>query len=286
MMPRQLTAAVRCYLGMRRVVIATIGEPAGIDISLSQSTKWPAAQVWCQIWWLFFYSGMRREFADPRAQAAIKGGWFNDFLVFATANAEPGHTWHVKPLGRSFKTIGKDAQSFCARTGAYATMPYRTGARVVHRINRLAEFFSNLDTAARHAGRSIVDELAGGNARGDNALDIAFAKLGAVTGPITALHILSDLGFACHKPDVWMCRIASWCGWTPGYSPDDLMKNRRGGWSVLRAACQDIAAAAVATGTVSDANPLRALDWYVANYGMLKRPTRCHCDENDALVEA
>jgi len=283
MTPQQITAAVSCYVQMRRVVTAVNGGPnPAVSVSLSCTTTWSATQVWQRIWWLFFYSGMKTKFAHPRAQAAIKGGWFNNFSVFATANTQPGHAGHVKQHqtskgGQTFKAVGADAQTFCARTNAYATMPYRTGARVVHRINRLAVFFTALEAAARLSGRSVVDELAGGNALAQNALDIAFAKLEPVTGPITALHCLSDLGFPCHKPDIWMCQIASWCGWTPGYSPDDLIKNRRGGWLALRTASQAIAAASVATGAVSDPNPLRALDWYVANYGMLKKPTTCPC---------
>jgi hypothetical protein len=268
---------------MRRVVISATGGPnSELGVSLKDTRTWPATRVWQQIWWLFFYSGMKTAFAHPRAQAARKAGWFDSFAVFAEANSQREHAWHVQQHrthkgGQTYRALGAEAKAFCARTDSYSSMPYRTGARVVHRINRLADFFTALKTAAQVSGRSFVDELAGGDALAPNALDIALANLEPTTGPITALHCLSDLGFPCHKPDIWMCRIASWCCWTPGYSPEDLIKNRRGGWLALRTACQTIAAASVSTGAVSEPNPLRALDWYVANYGMLTRPTNCPC---------
>jgi hypothetical protein len=283
MTPHQIAQAVSCYVAMRRVVIAATGGPnPELGVSLKDTRKWSPTRVWQQIWWLFFYSGMKTAFAHPRALAARKAGWFDSFAVFAAANSQRKHAWHVQQHrthkgGQTYTALGAEAKAFCAGTDAYSSMPYRTGARVVHRINRLAEFFTALTAAAEVSGRSVIHELAGGNALASNALDIAIDNLEPVTGPITAQHCLSALGFPCVKSDIWLCRIASWCGWTPGYSPEDLINNRRHGWLVLRTVCQTIAAASVSSGAVAEPNPLRAVDWYVANYGMLKSPTTCPC---------
>lgn len=296
MTPTQLTAAVRCYISMRNSVTQADKTPdAGINVLLSQTRNWTAAQVWGQLWPLFFYSGMKERFATPRVRAAVTGGWFDDFAVLAAAIHDPAHPWHVREMkttkmittgkrqGKfhaflSYTAVGQDVRSFCNRDGIYSRMPYKTGAKVVYRISELAEFFSELNTSASAVGVSVIDQLAGGDATAPNALGIAFNRLRPVTGPITALHGLSDLGFLCHKPDIWMCRIASWCGWTPGYSPDDLLNDRRDGWRVLREACLAIAQEAQRQGGISDPNPLRAFDWYVANYGMQFKPTACPCN--------
>lgn len=239
---------------------------------------------------------MKLQFAEARAAAAIAGGWFDDFTVFATAVRDQTHSWHVKEKRKtkiisggardgqrhtavSYIAVGDAARSFCGRTNAYSTMPYKTGAKVVFRISQLATFFAEIDASASQNGVSIVDELAGGDATTENALEIAFDKLRPVTGAVTALHGLSDLGFLCHKPDIWMCRIASWCGWTAGYTPDDLRYNRRNGWQVLRNACIAIATEANRPqGAVRDLNPLRAFDWYIANFGMHFSPKKCPCE--------
>ena len=298
MTPTQLTSAVRCYVSMRRSVSEAGRTPgAGINVLLAHARDWPSAQVWSQLWPLFFYSGMKEAFATPRVRATAAGSWFDDFSVLATAIRDPAHPWHVvekkttktitkgKRQGKvhaslSYTAVGTDVRAFCSRAGIYSSMPHRTGAKVVYRISELAAFFATLNTSASAAGVSIVDQLAGGDAAAPNALETAFDRLRPVTGPITALHGLSDLGFPCHKPDIWMCRIASWCGWTPGYSPEDLFKNRRDGWRVLREACLAIAQEAQRGGEIADLNPLRALDWYVANYGMQFNPTACPCTAN------
>lgn len=288
----QLNTAVRCYAAMRRSVTAAGRTPgACVNVLLHQTRNWASEEVWGQLWPLFFYSGMKEKFATPRARAAVAGGWFQDFTVFANAIRDPEHSWHVreikstktiatgKRLGKvtslSYIAVGTDVSAFCRKTGIYCSMPHKTGAKVVYRISKLATFFSTLNTSV---GFSVVDQLAGGDAVASNALETAFNILRPVTGPITALHGLSDLGFLCHKPDIWMCRIGSWCGWTPGYSPDDLFKNRRDGWRVLRDACLAIAQKAQQLEGIADPNPLRALDWYVANYGMQFNPRACPCN--------
>ncbi len=295
MTPQELRSAVRCYTAMRRAVLSAGRTPgASINVTLAETRSWSAAQVWRQIWPLFFYSGMKETFARPRAVAAVAGGWFDVYSTLATANSDPEHLWHVREVratkrlttgtrkGKrqtsvSYVAVGKHAASFCSRTGVYSSMPYRTGAKVVHRVSDLASFFATFEELTSAPKLSLVDRLAGGNATTPSALNIAYSKLHPATGPVTALHALSDLGFPCHKPDIWMCRLASWCGWTPGYTPEDLMKNRREGWHVLRNACNSIATEAVRQGKVKDINPLRALDWYVANYGMEFEPKANPC---------
>lgn len=295
MTPQELNTAVRCYVAMRRAVVDAGRIPGtAIEVSLANTRNWTSAQVWRQIWPLFFYSGMKEKFARPRALAAVAGGWLDAYSTLATANSDPTHSWHVREVratrllttgkrqGKhhtsvSYVAVGKNVTAFCSRTGPYGSMPHRTGAKVVHRIGKLASLFVTLEAIAFARGNSLVDELSGGSAATSNGLEIAFGKLHPVTGPITALHPLSDLGFPCHKPDIWMCRIASWCGWTPGYAPEDLIKNRRDGWRVLRSTCIAIAEQAVRQGEVTDRNPLRALDWYVANYGMQFTPKASPC---------
>ena len=283
MTPQQIDYAVECYLRIRLLVQAANGGPGtSVQVTLTQTEIWSATQVWQQIWWLFFFSGMATRTAAPRAAAARAGGWFNNFATFVNGNAQASHPWHAAKTcgpqgGLAFKPCGAQVKLFCSKNAPYSAMPYRTGAKVVYRTNQLADFFTAIDTTAARSGRSFIHELAGGDAHNPNALEIALSKLIPITGPITAVHCLSDLGFQCSKPDIWMCRMASWCGWTPEHTSEDLMHNRRNGWGVLWAACLKIALAA--NDTLHECNPLRAFDWYVANFCMIHRPKSCPCNQ-------
>lgn len=280
---RRYVAAMQ-YVAMRNQVVASGASPdTDIAVLLQNSRRWTAAQVWARIWHLFFYSGMKTKFARQRADGAIAGGWFADFRAIAGADQNPDHAWRVakvrtagrgKRPGQGCKPVGSEAKAFCMRCGVYSSMPYRTGAKVVHRITRLADLFVSMEELAASSNTSVVDVLAGGSATGPDGLNRAFETLRPVTGPITALHALSDLGFACHKPDIWMCRIASWLGWTPDHSEDDLISNRCDGWEILRKNCILTSAEAARSGLLKkELNPLRSLDWYVSRYGMLFKPS-------------
>jgi hypothetical protein len=284
MTPQKLNDAVECYLKMRHLVEQQ-GRNLGpnLQVTLAQTEHWGATQVWQQIWWLFFFSGMTERTARPRADDARAGGWFNNFATFANANTQASHPWHVVKTcgpkgGIVFKPGGPEVERFCSKRGRYSKMPYRTGAKVIYRVNQLADFFMKMQVATTISGRSFINELAGGDAHAPDAIDKALINLTPVTGPITAVHCLSDLGFQCSKPDLWMSRIASWCGWTPNHSPDDIIYNRRDGWNALWSACLEIAIAANGKLPTPEHNPLRAFDWYVANYGMIYRPENCPCN--------
>ena len=283
MTTQELAKAVSCYLQMRQLVQAKNGGPdAAVQITLDQTVSWQASQVWQKVWWLFFFSGMTTRTAAPRAAAARAGGWFENFSVFANGNSQATHPWHVTrsrgPKGGCvFQPVGAQAKFFCARIEPYSSMPFKTGAKVLYRVNKLADFFTAIDFAARSAGRPFVHFLAGGDAYSPNALSNALAALSPATGPITAVHCLSYLGFQCCKPDIWMCRIASYCGWVPSFTLEDLLGNRRTSWQALWETCLQIANAANITLGVP--NPLREFDWYVANYCMIYRPQGCPCDQ-------
>lgn len=281
MTPDQLATAVQCYAWMRAEMLKEGHIPGTeVNVTLAAARGWSAADAWRRVWWLFFFSGMKSRFAEPRARAAQAGGWFDNFAAFATANDDPLHHWYVAPMAsnpRRIIAIGASAVAFCSQHEGFAAMPYRTGAKVLYRVSNLARFFVECDATARHLQMSFIDALAGGDARQAQALNHAFDRLRPFSGPITALHMLSDLGFPCHKPDRWMCRIASWCGWTPGYTPEDLFTNRRDGWRVLREACIQVAECFARGQAAPDPNPLRALDWYIANYGMRRQPRNCPC---------
>lgn len=285
MNPDQLNEAVRCYLAMREAVAKQKQPPADvIAVTLRDARDWDVTRVWGGLWPLFFFSGMKTNLAEPRVEAAKRGGWFNDYKPFVGANSTKTNPWHVVKVkgpkgGTSFEARGDHAKAFCSRSGQYETMPYRTGARVVYRINALASEIGAIEECARKNKHSIVDEL--GSRKLNNpkeATTHAFGTLSPLMGKVTALHGLSDLGFPAVKPDIWMCRLASWCGWAPDHSVEDLQKDRQGGFFVLRDVCLRIAEAAQQHLDTRDVNPLRALDWYVANYGMMFNPSECPCE--------
>lgn len=300
---QKLAHAVACYEKMRAYVDAhkKPGEGEGLDVTLDQTLPLGPAEIWGMAWPLVFFSGMKTDFAKPRSDAAKLGRWFDDFETFATAADDDRHPWHTigkryeKPyvpkakangapprfknrqwtVFHKYEAVGADALAFCAGEAPYKSMPYKTGAKVVYRISKLAKFFVDLEAAAVARGRPLLEELANGPVTAAEAMENAFVKLRPAVGPITALHCLSDLGFPCHKPDIWMCRIAARCGWTPNHKESDLQRDRKDGWRVLCAACQTIADAS----GFNPRNTLRAFDWYVANYGMKKEPKGCPCDE-------
>lgn len=282
----QLDAAVKCYLYMRGAVHALGISPAPakflsgapfINVTLKDTANhhFAAHDLWDLCWDKPFYSGMRTAIASQRVSDALAGGWFNSYTTFVDANADPAHPWYVIKNGMTCTATGAEAVDFCSKSGSFTSMKYRTGAKVIHRINKIADFIDNLTKAAAKSGSSVVNELAGGNAFAPVAVTKAHAKLAKVTGSATAYHILSDLGFPCFKPDIWMTRIADWCSWANDLNANNPCTGNSG--SQLLAAGQDIVNHAVKNYGVKDLNPLRAFDFYVAQYGMNFKPQGCPC---------
>src|SRR5206468_421033 len=54
---------------------------------------------------------------------------------------------------------------------------------------------------------------------GDQFLWQAHARLSALVGFTTALHIMMDIGFPCVKPDIWLVRLMCRLGWIDDVLP-------------------------------------------------------------------
>ncbi|WP_372022990.1 hypothetical protein P7L70_03085 (plasmid) [Tistrella mobilis] len=267
---QQLSNAVTRYATIRKRLVEYDSSHKDVVEKLVKNSvaarKLKANGIWQILWPLPFYSGVRATCARRRENAARNGGWFDDYRHFVNGANDPQHDWHVTTEGQYRVAIGQWARDFCGSEGKCADVGIRTSARVIQRICRLADVIAACEEESDDINQSFLYKLSKGDPSTPEAFQIAKDKLAPAIGNITALHALMDLGFQTVKPDKWLCRLAVQWSWIEGYNSADLEQNRRNGHQALTEACQKIASAAA--GTFPSANPIRELDYYVANYGM------------------
>jgi hypothetical protein len=281
--PKELSAAVECYLHMRQSLIDRRPEfeveahraAAAAPADMARRRQKTAAECWRAVWPLPFYSRENVAVAGRRVEAIRANGWFDHFETLAGAADDRDHPWNVERRGRRCSPRGAEAAALCARSGTYAAMPYRTRADVIRRVAQAAALFRNWEEVRRARDISFIDAMTGVDSEAFPRR--LFVVLASAIGKVTAFHGLSDLGFRCVKPDIWISRITTSCGWLPGYTPEDVVKNRRGAWEALFETCAQVATAA--SDHFPSPNALRELDYFVANYGMTfdPKPGDCPC---------
>ncbi len=294
MNPEELSAALECYLQMRQALICRNPECektarrfaalAPADIAMRRQMS--ASQCWDHVWRKPFYAGKNARVIDRQVEAIGTNGCLAKFETLAGAIDDTAHPWHVEKEGAHCYAKGQEVRAFCTKTGIYRALPYLTPAHVIRRVIRLATLFKDWeqdqDQATKGSG-SFIDAMTGGNAEPSQAFPPSlFDALAGAVGKITAVHSLMDLGFRCVKPDIWMSRITTSCGWLPGYTAKDVEKNRRGAWDLLFERCAQVAAAA--NERFPSPNSLRELDCFISGYGMTFKPAGCPCAEAEHVA--
>jgi hypothetical protein len=225
--------------------------------------------IWSAIWPLPFFSAMRRDVASRRIEAAAALGVFDSYDHLRGAATDPDHPWHVAREGRVYVARGDKARDFCAAEGEFAGMEIRTNPFVVQRLSRLADVLGAIEDKIGR-DRPLFEYVADGESDPDLIWPKGFDLLADAIGPVTAFHALTDLGFPTVKPDIWITRLAPHYRWIVGFLPKQLETSRRG-WIALFPIVRAIANHAAKT--IPSANPLRELDFYVSNYGMIFQPS-------------
>ncbi|MGE7418682.1 hypothetical protein [Methylobacterium tarhaniae] len=295
MTEEEIKNAAACYSYMRKRLVAE--SPVGTDgktirehcdglversIAASEAD---AHTIWETLYPLPFYSAMKIEFASRRVQSALKGGWLSDFRMLAGAESSTNHPWHVARQNNRYVAIGSEAREFCSRSGRYEGMSLKTNPFVIQRLSRLATIFEVELRKSPNSTEPFLNILAGKDIKDRESWALAHAKLESAIGPITAAHAMTDCGFRMVKPDIWITRIATRCGWIKTHTDAQLANNRHGGWQVLFDTCHEIAS--YASAEFPSKNPLREFDFYVANYGMRYRPDTAPVFEaNPSLIAA
>lgn len=106
---------------------------------------------------------------------------------------------------------------------------------------------------------------------GDEAFWRVHGRLARLTGYTTALHIMTDLGFNCVKPDIWLVRLMCRLGWIedalPANSADDAIRKAYQKPSIARVVIGRARQIAGHVHAWNKGSPLREFDFVMVKYG-------------------
>jgi hypothetical protein len=216
-----------------------------------------ADELWQQVWIKIRYAGFKSAFVTKEIPPLTP--FFKDFRVLT------GPEWRFDPSGIAH---GEAVREFLGKTGRFGGISYNRLAAKLQKIIEAAAIFR-----AFPPGVPALAALFGPgyNEPGDEALWRAHGRLAEVIGYTTALHVMTDLGFNCVKPDIWVVRLMCRLGWIEDVLPaNSADRDIRKQYGTKRVALAVIACARQIAEVIHawhpDA-PLREFDFVMVRYG-------------------
>jgi len=261
-----------------------VGLCTGADLALYRDNERAAQQaLWDHLWIKIRYAGIRAKLATD--EVATIYPMFSQWEQFA----DPG--WDIDLDGWKVVQAGDNVRHFLARTGPFA---HTLAIGNVHKLRRTIGLARAYSAHLAH-GKPPLAFLTADHAASDVWGVHAHLQSIDYRRDITALHLMSDVGFDVIKPDIVISKLFYALGWLgaivdlPGdFTARDLVgKGKYGsrylytGRSMYRPII-DLARAVAATVARDDLvadigwvtnNPLREFDIFMVKFGQMPEPT-------------
>lgn len=221
-----------------------------------------ADELWGHVWKCIRYAGFRAAYVTDEIKRLEP--FFGDFRKLS------GTEWDYDRQGNNH---GVAVREFLTHSGRFKGISYSKLKPKLKKIIETARYFCEFPQ-----GTSALKGLFGSgyDKPGDDTFRAAHKRLADRIGFTAALHVMTDVGFQCVKPDIWVTRLMCRRGWIkdvlPAKSLDATIKKDylkpKVAWAVISRA-REVAREIDAWNPES---PLREIDLVMAKYGQVPEP--------------
>lgn len=169
-----------------------------------------AQSLWHELWTKIRFAGIKSTIASK--EIIDIAHVFDDFREFTKPE------WNIKAKGYQVIEAGSGVNDFLNRTGRFEScQTVRNIPKLVRTIaiaRKLAEFMDK-----KSGDTPVLQFVLGSNEKNDVRSVNAYLMNIGYTGPLTALHLMMDLGLPVVKPDIVLSRLFVTWGWLRHYAP-------------------------------------------------------------------